>query len=94
MHKYPSDIDRSQFAIIVLISESLCKTTYPRTIGLHNVFCGILHVLKSVYQWRMLPKDYPNWNTCYYYFRCWSKKKGNKSESVFEEVLKKISSRG
>ena len=42
----------------------------------------------------MMPKDYPNWSTCYYYFRRWSKKKDLKAESVFEEVLKKISSKG
>ena len=75
MHKYPSDIDRSQFAMIAPILESSCKTTSPRTVDLYDVFCGILYVLKSGCQWRMMPKDYPNWNTCYYYFRCWSKKK-------------------
>ena len=94
MHNYPSDISRSQCAIISPILESSCKTTSPRTVDLYDVFCGILYVLKSGCQWRMMPKDYPNWSTCYYYFRRWSKKKDLKSESVFEEVLKKISSRG
>ena len=50
MHKYASDIDRSQFAIIVPILKSSCKTTSPRTVDLYDVFCGILHVLKSRYQ--------------------------------------------
>ena len=35
MHKYPSDIDRSQFAIIAPILESSCKTTSPRTVDLY-----------------------------------------------------------
>lgn len=94
MHNYPSDISRSQFAIISPILESSCKTTSPRTVDLYDVFCGILYVLKSGCQWRMIPKDYPNWSSCYYYFRRWSKKKDLKSDSVFEEVLKKIGSRG
>ena len=94
MHNYPSNISRAQFAIILPLLESSCKTTSPRTVDLYDVFCGILYVLKSGCQWRMMPKDYPNWSTCYYYFRCWSKKKNLKSESVFEEVLKKISHRG
>ncbi len=34
--------------------------------------------------------DYPNWNTCYYYFRCWSKREVDNTESIFEEVLKKL----
>ena len=88
MHNYPSDISRSQFAIIAPILES--STTAPRVVDLYAVFCGILYVLKSGCQWRMMPKDYLNWSTCYYYFRCQSKIKDDKSESVFAEVLKKL----
>ena len=83
MHNYPSDVSRPQFAIISPILESSCKTTSPRTVDLYNVFCVILYVLKSGCQWRMMPKDYPNWRSCYYFQR-WSKKKDLKSESVFE----------
>ena len=53
MLKYPSDIDQSQFAIIAPILESSCKTTSPRTLDLYDVFCGMLYVLKSRYQWRI-----------------------------------------
>ena len=56
MHKYPRDIDRSQFTMIAPILESSCKTTSPRTVDLYDVFCGILYVLKSGYQWRTIPK--------------------------------------
>ena len=34
---------------------------------------GILYVVKSGCQWRMLPKDYPPWKTVYGYFRRLSK---------------------
>lgn len=91
MSTYPSDISRQQFTIISPILESSCKKTSPRSVDLYDIFCGILYVLKSGCQWRMMPKDYPKWNTCYYYFRCWSKKKDPNSDSAFEEVLKKIS---
>ena len=91
MHNYPSDITREQFEIIRPILESAKKRTKPRTIDLYDIFCGILYVLKSGCQWRMLPKDFPKWEICYYYFQCWSEKKDEKTESIFEEVLKKIS---
>lgn len=91
MHNYPSDISREQFEIIRPILESAKKKTKPRTIDLYDVFCGILYVLKSGCQWRMLPKDYPKWEACYYYFQLWSEKKDEKTDSIFEEVLKKIS---
>jgi ribonucleotide reductase beta subunit family protein with ferritin-like domain len=35
MHNYPSDISRAQFAIILPILESSCKTTSPRTVDLY-----------------------------------------------------------
>jgi len=41
----------------------------------------------------MLPKDYPKWRTCHYYFSVWSAQKDDKSSSPLEEVLKKISRR-
>lgn len=68
MYNYPIDVSRSQFAIILPILEASCKTTSPRTVDLYDVFCGILYVLKSGYQWRIDTKDYPNWSSYYYYF--------------------------
>ncbi len=91
MSVYPSDISRDQFEKIRHILESCKKRTSPRIVDLYSVFCGILYVLRSGCQWRMLPKEYPKWSTCYYYFSCWSKKEYKNSDSPFEKVLKKIS---
>jgi len=35
------------------------------------VFNGILYLVKTGCQWRMLPKDFPNWRIIYYYFSTW-----------------------
>ena len=90
-HDYPSDISREQFEKIRPILESSRKLTRPRSIDLYDIFCGILYCLKGGIQWRMLPKDYPKWQICYYYFSVWSEKKDPKSDSILEQVLKKIS---
>ena len=66
-HSYPSDITREQFEPIRPIPESARRRTKPRTVDLYGVFCGVLYVLKSGCQWRMLPVDFPNWHTCYKY---------------------------
>ena len=87
---YPSDITREQFEIILPILESIRKKTKPRKIDLYDVFCGLLYVLKSGCQWRMLPSDYPKWRTVHSYFQKWSEKNSENS-SVLEEILKKIS---
>jgi transposase len=93
-HSYPSDISREQFNKIYPILDSLRKKTRPRIFDLYNIFCGILYILKSGCQWRMLPKEYPRWELCYYYFNLWNKKDNKNSESILEIVLKKIGWRG
>lgn len=86
--KYQSDISREQFEEIRNILESARKITKPRKIDLYHAFCGVLYVLKSGCQWRMLPSDFPKWQSVYMYFQIWSKKKDDK-ESILDIVLKK-----
>ena len=88
-HSYPSDISREQFARILPTLESAPRRTKPRTVDLYDVFCGVLYLLKSGCQWRMLPADFPNWRTCYKYFRQWSERPDPVQDSILEQVLKK-----
>ncbi|QEK89178.1 hypothetical protein CAI20_00195 [Wolbachia endosymbiont of Chrysomya megacephala] len=48
---------------------SLVEKTKPRKLDLYDIFCGVLYALKSGYQWRMLPKEFPKWRNCYDYFK-------------------------
>jgi hypothetical protein len=93
-HSYPSYISREQFGLVLPILESARCRTKPRRVDLYDVFCGVLYVLKSGGQWRMLPKDFPNWRTCYKYFQQWSEKPDPAADSLLEEVLKKVGWRG
>jgi transposase len=86
--KYPSDISRKQFGLILADLESARKKTKPRTIDSYDVFCAVLYVLKSGCQWRMLPSDFPKWENVYRHFSTW------KETKTLEKVLKKISWRG
>jgi transposase len=91
---YPSDISRAVFEKKVQSGlEKARKKTKPRTVELYEVFCGILYVLKSGCQWRMLPSDFPKWRTCYDYFQKWGAK-GEQGQSLLEEALKKCGWRG
>ena len=92
-HKYPSDITREQFEIIRPILESARKKTKPRVVDLYDVFCGVLYILKSGCQWRMLPANFSKWRTCNEYFRIWSEKK-NGEDSILDQVLKKTCPKG
>ena len=42
---------------------------------------AILYLVKTGCQWRMLPRDFPPYNTVFYYFNKW------KWEGVFEELM-------
>lgn len=86
---YPRDISREQFKEIEPMLTGIRKQTRPREIDLYKVFCAILYVVKSCCQWRMLPSDFPKWQTVYSYFRVW-KTQENDSASVLVVVLKKI----
>lgn len=93
-HSYPSDISREQFEKIRFELEHFKKQTKPRTIDLYDVFCGLLYVLKSGCQWRMLPPNFPKWRTVNEYYLQWNKKTADDQPSLLELVLKKISWRG
>jgi transposase len=86
--KYPSDITRKQFQKIRPLLEKARKKTKPRTLDLYDVFCGVLYVLKSGCQWRMLPSDFPKWRSVHSYFEIWSEEKEGQ-ESVLDQTLKK-----
>ncbi len=86
-------ISKEQFEKIRSILEGSRKKIRPRKLDLYDVFCGVLYVLKSGCQWRMLPKGFPRWESVYYYFQVWSKKNGEEP-SLLELVLKKISWKG
>jgi transposase len=86
---YPSEITREQFELIKPELESAKKRTKPRKLDLYDVFCAMLYVLKGGIQWRMLPSDFPKWQSVYFYFQIWDKKEDGK-DSVLESALKKL----
>jgi len=43
--------------------------------------------LKTGSQWRMLPHDFPVWQTVYSYFRQWKNKETETSDSLLETIL-------
>ena len=80
---YPSDISREQF-------ENHTKRTKPRAVDLYEVFCGVLYVLKSGFQWQMLPSDFPKWRTVYEYHSQWRERTTANRPSLLEQGLKKV----
>lgn len=79
--------------MICPLLEGVRKRTKPRTVDLYEVFCGVLYLLKSGCQWRMLPGEFPKWRTVHSYLAKWSEPDSD-GVSVLERALKKIGWRG
>jgi putative transposase len=69
--RYPSDMSDIEW-------ERVCREIPPsppigadRTVDLREVVNAIFYIVRSGCSWRMLPKDFPPWQTVYGYLRRW-----------------------
>jgi putative transposase len=69
--KYPTDLTDSQWNHIKDFFPLPKPTGRPREVDFREVVNAVLYLVFTGCQWRFLPKDYPKWQTVYYYFRVW-----------------------
>ena len=69
--RYPSDLTEAEWAILEPLVPQAKPSGHPRTVNLRAVVNGIFYVLRGGIPWRFLPKDFPPWQTVYYYFWVW-----------------------
>lgn len=84
MTNYPTNVSDNQWQII---SKHL-NIERSRKYDLREVVNGIIYLVKTGCQWRMLPGDFAPWQTVYYYFSVWKKKELFEilHESLVEEI--------
>jgi putative transposase len=70
---YPTDLTDSQWDLIKEMLPAPKPGGRPRTLDLRQVINAILYLVVGGIQWRMMPKEYPKWQSVYYYFREWRK---------------------
>jgi putative transposase len=68
---YPSNLSDDQWELIQPYLPAAKGGGRPRTTNLRAVLDAIFYVLCSGCAWRMLPGDFPPWQTVYSYFRRW-----------------------
>ena len=66
---YPTGLKEIQWQCMEKI---LLMQASKRKHNLKEIWNTIFYVVKTGYQWLMLPADYPKWQLVYYYFRKWS----------------------
>ncbi len=64
---YPTDMTDSQWNIIKALVPPAKSGGRPRTLDMRMVINAIFYIVVSGIQWRMLPHEYPNWQSVYYY---------------------------
>jgi putative transposase len=68
---YPSDLTDGQWAQVSGLLPGPSRRGRPRSTEVRRVVDGVLYVLRTGCQWRYLPREYPPWQTVYWYFRRW-----------------------
>ena len=69
--RYPSDLSDAEWAILKPLLSSAEKRGRPPKWPLRHVADAVFYLLRSGCSWRMLPREYPPWQTIYYHFRKW-----------------------
>ena len=69
MKKYSTNITDNQWQFIKNI---LQLGDRKRKYDLRVIWDSIMYLVKTGCQWRMLPRDFPNWQLVYYYYSKWA----------------------
>ena len=67
--RYPTDLSDNERRCIGPHLPGPAGRGHPRLHGLRVILNAVFYVLKSGCPWRLLPRDFPPWNTVYDWFR-------------------------
>ncbi|MDQ4075428.1 MAG: IS5 family transposase [Chloroflexota bacterium] len=68
---YPTDLTDRQWDLIKPLIPAPKRGGRPRELDMRLVLNALLYLVVGGIQWRLLPHDYPKWQSVYYYFRTW-----------------------
>lgn len=69
---YPSDLSDQEWELIAHCFDRPDPRGNPGKFEKREVVNAILYVLKGGIPWRMMPHDFPPWDTVYDHFRRWN----------------------
>jgi putative transposase len=68
---YPTDLTDRQWDCIKDLIPAAKPGGRPRSLQMRAVINAILYIVVSGCQWRLLPREYPAWQSVYTYFQQW-----------------------
>lgn len=72
---YDSDLSDEEWALIAHHFQSTDKRGAASTHPKRTIVNAILYLNKTGIQWRMLPKEFPPWQTVYDHYRKWNQRR-------------------
>lgn len=88
MTNYPTDLSLSQWQVI----EKYVSDRRKRKHSYQQILNAILYLVKTGCQWRMLPSEFPKWQTVYFYFSRW--KRNGTFEQIHEQLVERVRKQG
>jgi putative transposase len=70
---YPSDLSDIEWLLLAPLIPAAKAGGRPRSVCIREILNAMFYVIRSGCAWRMLPHDFPAWQTVYGYFRAWRK---------------------
>lgn len=70
---YQSDLTDVEWGVLKPLIPEPKPGGRPSSWSRRAVLNGIFYLLRSGCSWRMMPREYPPWQTLYRYFRVWQK---------------------
>ena len=68
---YPSDLSEREWECVKDLIPEPMPGGRPAKWARHEIVNAILYILRTGCQWRLLPHDFPPYQTVFYYFRQW-----------------------
>jgi len=65
---YPTDMTDAQWEAVARLIPPAKEGGRPREVDMRSLLNAIFYMVRAGCAWRMLPKEYPPWQTVYYYF--------------------------
>src|SRR5215211_622383 len=68
---YPTDLTDAEYACLAAHLPLPARRGRPRLRPLREILDAIFYLVRTGCQWRLLPREFPPWQTVYHYFRRW-----------------------
>jgi putative transposase len=69
--RYPSDLSDAEWRILQPLIPRVANPEPRATHDKRVILNAIFYIVRGGNSWRMLPHDFPKWQSVYHYFRLW-----------------------